>query len=95
MSVGNIQSALIGFALFDSYISGMRKLHQSERVVASPLVDAAFKAFEGYVETMEVQHAAQIMGASAALYTLNPGGSSVSLITKSQMAPLLALNIMG
>ena len=93
MNLSGVQSGLVGMAIFDMYMDGMRKSHKKCRAQGSPLIAAVADAFEAYIHTQEVGHAAQI--ASVATYALNPGGGSVAAITPEQMAPFLALNIMA
>jgi hypothetical protein len=97
MSVGSIQSAMVSFALFDAWMSGMKKLDAANNVPASPLVNAAFQAFEGYLNTVQMQNTAMIAGVSAQLgiYGLNAQGNGALPITNNELAPLLALNVMA
>ncbi len=92
MNIGQVQNAMIGFTLFDAWAAGMDKINKARNHPASPLVDAAFQAFEGYLATAQAQHAAQIIGAA---YALNAQGTGAQLLSRSQMAPLLALNILA
>jgi len=105
MTVGGIENAMVGFALFDAWSAAMHKLNHNHTNIASPLVDAAFKAFESYADSMDAQHSALIAGVGAQLsmsvstqvagYALNAQRNGANLITTSQMAPFLALNIMA
>ncbi len=92
MNIGSIENTMVAFTLFDAWAAGMEKINKARHPVASPLVDAAFQAFEGYLNTVEAQHASQIIGIS---YALNAKGTGTQLITRAQMAPLLALNILA
>jgi hypothetical protein len=109
MDVQQIQSGLVGMALFDAWADSVAALHGHKRIHGDPLIAAAFAAFEGYVQQVETQNAAMIAGVSSQLgidaassavtagqlttYTLNPAGNGV--ITQAQMAPLLALNLIA
>ncbi|HUO10772.1 MAG TPA: hypothetical protein VM008_20895 [Phycisphaerae bacterium] len=107
MDVGQIQSGLVGMALFDSYMSSVDAAHHKKHQQGDPLVAAAFAAFEGYLNTVEASNAAMIAGVSAQLganaagaggaalnvYGLNSQGTGV--ISQQQMAPLLALNVLA
>jgi len=97
MNVAGIEKALIGFALFDMWEASIKKANQLESSAGasggSPLVAAAAQAFEAYIKSAEVNIGAQISGAAA--YALNPGGNSASAITQQDIAPYLALNVMG
>lgn len=93
MNMAGIQSATVGMAFFDMWMAGVKKAHKANRTCGSPLVAAVADAFEAYLNTQEVGHAAQIAG--AAVYALNPGRGSAKAVTSQQIAPFLALNIMG
>ena len=103
MDVGQVQNAMVGMALFDAWSQGLDKMIKaSQSQQGDPLIAAAFAAFEQYIDTVEVQHGAMIAGAAAMVqgstgqpsgYALNPQGSGV--MSTSQMAPLLALNVMA
>src|SRR5688500_248168 len=80
MDMAGVQSGMVGMALFDAWMASFKKLNKANRVVGSPLVAAAAEAFEQYVQTAEIGHAAQISG--IAMYALNPAGNSVSAITQ-------------
>ena len=84
---------MVGMALFDMYINSVRKAHHKHKLEGSPLVAAACKAFESYIQAQEMSNAAQIAGVAA--YALNAGGGSVSPVTASQIAPFMALNVMA
>ncbi len=60
MNIAGIQNAMVGFTLFDSWLAGMKKMDAVLNPPASPLVDAAFKAFDVYLGTQEAQHNALI-----------------------------------
>jgi hypothetical protein len=91
MTIGGVQSAMVGFTLFDAWAAGMEKINHSRRT-CDPLIDAAFKAFEGYLNTQEAMHTSMIAGAA---YMLNAQHNGAQLITNQQLAPLLALNILA
>ena len=93
MDVAGIQSGLIGMALFDAWYAAVEKSQGAHKTKGSPLVAAAAQAFESYIQSVEVGIAAQISG--AAVYALNPGGNAVHALTKQDIAPFLALNVMG
>ena len=93
MDIAGIQSGLIGMALFDMWDGAVKKAQGAQKAKGSPLVAAAAQAFESYIQTTEAGFAAQISGAAA--YALNPGGNSVHALTQQDMAPFLALNVMG
>jgi hypothetical protein len=107
MDVAGIQSGLVGFALFDSWMDSMRKLNKCHRAIGSPLVAAAADAFESYLDATELQIGAQISAlapfaltpkSDLTTYALNPGGASTALInpiTPQQIAPFLALNVLA
>jgi hypothetical protein len=89
MTIGGIQSAMVGFSLFDAWAASVEKTNKSRQHV-DPLVHAAFAAFEGYVQGQEAIHSGMIAGAA---YMLNAKGTGAQLISNKQLAPLLALNI--
>jgi hypothetical protein len=93
MDIGQIQSGMVGMALFDMWMAGLEKLRGAGKAEGSPLVAAAAGAFEQYIQTQELGFAAQISG--AAVYALNPGGDTVRGLTTQDIAPFLALNVMG
>lgn len=93
MNAASIQSAQVGFALFDNWMATVKAAHKSQKCKGSPLVAAAAAAFEQYIQTAEVGMKAQIAG--VAVYALNPKGTGAQGITVEQMAPFLALNVMG
>ncbi len=93
MDMAGIQSGLIGMALFDMWAATVQKSHGTHKAQGSPLVAAAAAAFEQYLEQTEVNIAGQISGAAA--YALNPGGNAVHALTTQDIAPFLALNVMG
>lgn len=93
MDIAGIQSAMVGMALFDMWDSAVRKAGKSRRAEGSPLVAAAADAFEQYIGTVETQMGAQIQG--LANYALQPGGNTAKLLSSSDIAPFLALNIMA
>ena len=93
MTMSGVQSGMVGMALFDMYINSVRKAHHKHKLEGSPLVAAACKAFESYIQAQEMSNAAQIAGVAA--YALNAGGGSVSPVTASQIAPFMALNVMA
>ena len=93
MDIAGIQSGMVGMALFDMWDASVKKAQGAHKTVGSPLVAAAAAAFEQYIQTTEVGFAAQISG--AAVYALNPKGDSVHALTQQDMAPFLALNVMG
>ena len=71
MTIGGIQSAMVGFSLFDAWAASVEKTNKSRQHV-DPLVHAAFAAFEGYVQGQEAIHAGMIAGAA---YMLNAKGT--------------------
>ena len=91
MDIAGIQSAMVGMALFDMWDNAVQKAGKSRRAQGSPLVAAAAEAFEQYVGTVETQMGAQILGLST--YALQPGGNAAKLLSSSDIAPFLALNI--
>jgi hypothetical protein len=93
MDVGQIQSGLVGMALFDMWADAVAKSHNSKPAEGSPLVAAAAAAFEQYIGAVETQMGAQILGLTS--YALNPGGNGATLLTGSDLAPFLALNVMA
>jgi hypothetical protein len=93
MDLAGIQSGLVGMALFDMWEAAVQKSRGTTQAAGSPLVAAAAAAFEQYIQNTEVGIAAQISGAAA--YALNPGGTSVHALTTQDIAPFLALNVMG
>ena len=93
MEMAGVQSGMVGMALFDAWMASFKKLNKAHRVVGSPLVAAAAEAFEQYLDPQEIGHAAQISG--LAMYALNPGGTSVSPISRQDIAPFLALNVLA
>jgi hypothetical protein len=92
MTIDGVQSALVGFSMFDVWAASMNRVNHTHKHGQDPLVHAAFQAFEGYLQTQEAMHTAMIAGAA---YTLNAQGSGAQLITNQQLAPLLALNILA
>jgi hypothetical protein len=93
MDLAGIQSGLVGMALFDMWEAAVDKTHGCGKAKGSPLVAAAAAAFEQYVQTAETAMGAQIAG--VAMYALNPGGNSVHALTQQDLAPFLAMNVMG
>lgn len=93
MDMAGVQNAQVGFALFDNWMAGVQKTNKANKAKGSPLVAAAAQAFEDYIQTAEMGMAAQISG--VAMYALNPTGASASPVTAQQIAPFLALNVMG
>lgn len=104
MNISQVQSAQVGFALFDAWHASIDRLHHRRKThQGSPLVHAAFVAFENYLDSKELEHSVQIAGVAAQInvsmqaqlstYGLNPQGNGV--ITIPQMAPLLALNLIA
>jgi len=99
MNASGIQSAQMGFALFDIWQASLGKSKgghgkgHSKAQGGDPLVAAACEAFEQYIHTAEIGMAAQIAG--VAMYALNPKGNGAQGITAEQMAPFMALNVMG
>jgi hypothetical protein len=93
MDIAGIQSGLIGMALFDMWDATVKKSQGAHKAEGSPLVAAAAAAFEQYIQTAETGMAAQISGLAG--YALNPGGNSVKALTTQDIAPFLALNVMG
>jgi hypothetical protein len=93
MDAAAIQNAQLGFALFDMWQASVRKPHGAHKCKGSPLVAAAAAAFEQYIQTAEMGMAAQIAG--VAVYALNPQGTGAQGISAQEMAPFLALNVMG
>jgi len=93
MDVGQIQSGLVGMALFDMWADAVAKAHHSKPAEGSPLVAAAAAAFEQYVDVVEMQMGAQILGLAS--YALNPGGNGAKLLSGADLAPFLALNVMA
>jgi hypothetical protein len=93
MDIAGIQNGVMGMALFDMWYGTVQKAHRAEKAKGSPLLAAASDAFEAYVQTAEVGFAAQIAG--TAMYALNPGGNSTHAVTAQDIAPFLALNVMG
>jgi ABC-type xylose transport system substrate-binding protein len=91
MQVGGVLNAQVGLALFDDWLQAVQSRQHPQ--VASPLIDAAFKAFDTYLEIVEAQHTAQIAG--AAIYALNPQGMGAVPVTRQDIAPFLALNILA
>ncbi len=107
MDIAQIQSGLVGMALFDAWSNSVAAAEGKTTQQGDPLIAAAFAAFEGYVNSVETQNAAMIAGvagqigvnaaSSAAtagqlnIYSLNSQATGV--ITQAQMAPLLALNL--
>ncbi len=92
MTISGIQSGLIGMAIFDMYMDAVRKTHGKPSGHGDPLVAAAAKAFESYLNGQNAIHNAQIQAVS---YMLNPGGGSTSPVTSQQIAPFLALNLLA
>ena len=109
MPVDATHNAAVGFAIFDAWLKAVeRRQHQGGRAIGSAVVDAAFKAFDHYVDTVEMQHSAEIAGVSAQLtglgvsgtagacgYALTPQGNGAVPVTMQEIAPFLALNLMG
>lgn len=93
MTVGQAQSAQIGFYLFDMWMAGLKKVTDAQKPVGSPLVAAVCKEFEAYLDMQNAGNQALIKGLAG--YCLNPGGQSVVGITAAQMAPMLALNVIA
>ncbi len=93
MDLAGIQSGLVGMALFDMWEAAVEKTHGAGQAKGSPLVAAAAAAFEQYIQQTELGIAAQISG--AAVYALNPDGNSVHALTQQDIAPFLAMNVMG
>lgn len=93
MSAASIQCNQIGLALIDMWLAAVDKAHGTRKTKGSPLVAAAAHAFEQYIQTTEIGMKAQIAG--VAVYALNPKGTGAQGITMQQMAPFLALNVMG
>ena len=96
MNASGIQSAQMGFALFDIWQASLGKSkggHGKGKCKGDPLVAAACAAFEQYIHTAEIGMAAQIAG--VAMYALNPKGDGAQGITAEQMAPFLALNLLA
>jgi hypothetical protein len=97
MDVAGINNGLLGMALFDMWDAAVKKTHGTQKSQGSPLVAAAAKAFDAYIQTAEIGMAAQIsqVGGNLGIYALNPGGQSAKPITSQDIAPFLALNIMA
>jgi hypothetical protein len=93
MNIEGIQSAMVGMALFDLWDSMVRKSTECRRAEGSPMVAAAAAAFEQYVNTVETQMGAQILGLST--YALRPDGQGANLMNAAEMAPFYALNMMA
>src|SRR6478672_4362259 len=66
MQVSDALNAQIGFTLFDAWLDAVEARHHHGRHhrrcgrggVESPLIDAAFQAFNQYVKTKEIEFAA-------------------------------------
>jgi len=93
MDIAQIQSGLVGMALFDMWSEAVQKSKHTKHAEGSPLVAAAAAAFEQYIGAMETQMGAEILGLTS--YALNPGGSGAKLLTGADIAPFLALNVMA
>ena len=93
MDIAGVQKALIGMALFDMWEAAFDKTCRHNKPKGDPLVAAAAQAFESYIQTAEMGMAAQISG--VAQYALNPSGTSVMPITKDELAPFLAMNVVA
>jgi hypothetical protein len=93
MDLAGIQNAMVGMALFDMWDAAVHKSEGAHKAKGSPLVAAATAAFEQYIQQTELGIAAQISG--VAVYALNPGGNSVHALTQQDIAPFLAMNVMG
>ena len=93
MDMAGIQSGLVGMALFDAWDAAVQKSQGTQKTKGSPLVAAATQAFEAYIQTAELGMAAQISGARG--LRANPGGGSVHALTRQDIAPFLAMNVMG
>jgi len=101
MQVNAILDPQIGFTLFDSYLNAVRAHrkghhdHGTSGGISSPLVNAAFQAFNNYAATMEAGFQAQIAGLSAQLTGYAPNPQATGALTTKDIAPFLALNIMA
>jgi len=93
MNASGIQSAMIGMAIFDAWDAAMTKTGKAHRRGYDPLLAAADKAFRSYVQGAEIGFASEIAG--VAMYALNANGKSVMPVTKQDMAPFLALNVLA
>ena len=99
------------FTLFDAWLKAVEGhrhhgKHGKKGGVESPLVDAAFKAFDRYVQTVETEHAAMASSISSQLagteIATASGGSAGTycqsgngVATTKDIAPFLALNLMA
>ncbi len=66
--------------------------HHRPFKIESPLIDAAFAAFENYAAIMNTQHQAMIAGVAA--YALTPHGAAKALCAPD-LAPFYALNLLA
>jgi hypothetical protein len=100
MPIDPTHNAQLGFAIFDTWLRAVEKSHHSHHGkcaagISSPLVDAAFQAFNAYAHSVEAMNNAQIAALSPQLqlYSLNKSGTGA--ISSADLAPFLALNIMA
>ena len=102
MFVGDVHNAALGFAIFDAWLRAVESSHHSRHSracrrseeVESPLIDAAFQAFNAYAKTVEAANAAQIAALAPQVigYTQTPNGG---VATTQMLAPFYALSVMA
>jgi hypothetical protein len=108
MQVADALNAQIAFTLFDAWMNAVhsRQHHQCKGNIASPLLDAAFKAFDAYAATKETEFAAMAssitsqMGAEVSPAQSSPLSYSTTynhagIASTKDLAPFLALNLMA
>lgn len=92
-AIGNVGNTMLGLALIDMWAEARKRVQPAGKTgEGSPLLAAVSAAFEQYISVKETQNAATIAG--VVTYALTPKGG-VQGITAKDMAPFLALNVMG
>jgi hypothetical protein len=103
VQVNSLLDSQIGLTLFDLWLDSVQKRRRCHRTghggggdgIESPLIDAAFQAFNAYVRTVETMNNAQIAALAPQVLGYTSNGQSATPITTQDIAPFLALNIMA